>query len=41
MVVPLAVQEVAMAVWLIVKGFCDVSEHDLVPAAPARLTASR
>ena len=28
LVVPLAVQEMAMAIWLIVKGFADVGEHD-------------
>lgn len=41
LVVPLAVQEMAMAVWLIVKGFCDVTVHDQAPTAPDRVVASR
>ena len=41
LVVPLAIQEMAMAVWLIVNGFCDVTVHDQVPTAPDRLVASR
>jgi hypothetical protein len=41
LVVPLAVQEMAMALWLIVKGFCDVTEDDQVPTAPDRLVAAR
>jgi hypothetical protein len=41
LVVPLAVQEMAMALWLIVKGFCDVTEHDPASEAPGRLVASR
>lgn len=39
LVVPLAVQEMAMALWLIVKGFGDVSEPD--PVVPRQLAASR
>jgi len=34
LVVPLAVQEMAMAVWMIVRGFCDVSQHDPASEAP-------
>ena len=34
LVVPLAVQEMVMAVWMIVKGFADVEEDD--PALPTR-----
>ena len=34
LVVPLAVQEMVMAVWMIVKGFADVDDDD--PARPAR-----
>jgi len=36
LVVPLAVQEMVMAVWMIVKGFADVEEDD-----PARWTRDR
>ena len=38
---PLAVQEMVMAVWLIVRGFCDVIEPDPASEAPDRLAASR
>jgi hypothetical protein len=41
LVVPLAVQEMAMAIWLIVKGFCDVTKHDPASEAPDQLAASR
>lgn len=41
LVVPLAVQEMAMALWLIVKGFSDVSEHDPTLEARGQLAASR
>jgi hypothetical protein len=41
LVVPLAVQEMVMAVWLIVKGFCDVTEHDPAVEAPDQRAASR
>ena len=41
LIVPLAVQEMAMALWLIVRGFGDVTEHDPVSKAPAQLAASR
>ncbi len=41
LVVPLAVQEMAMAVWLIAKGFSNPAERDTMPEAPDRLTASR
>jgi len=34
LVVPLAVQEMAMAIWLIVKGFCDVTIPDPASDAP-------
>ena len=40
LVVPLAVQEVAMAIWLIVKGFCDVTTPDPASDAPHELAAS-
>jgi hypothetical protein len=38
LVIPLAVQEMAMAVWLIVKGFDDVSEPEPGLAMPERLS---
>jgi hypothetical protein len=41
LVVPLAVQEMVMALWLIVKGFCDVTEHDPALEAPDQRAASR
>jgi len=41
LVVPLAVQEMAMAIWLIVKGFCDVTTPDPASDAPHQLAASR
>lgn len=41
LVVPLAVQEMAMALWLIVKGFCDVSTPDPESDTPRQLAASR
>ena len=41
LVVPLAAQEMAMAIWLIVKGFSDLSEHAPALEAPRQLTASR
>ena len=41
LVVPLAVQEMAMALWLIVKGFCDVTTPDPASDASHRLAASR
>jgi hypothetical protein len=41
LVVPLAVQEMVMAVWLIVKGFCDVTEHDPALEVPDQRAASR
>ncbi len=41
LVVPLAVQEIAMALWMIVKGFRDVSEHDPALEAPGQLAESR
>jgi len=40
LVVPLALQEMAMAIWLIVKGFSDVSEHDPALEAPGQPVAS-
>jgi Domain of unknown function (DUF4386) len=41
LVVPLAVQEMAMAIWMIIKGFSDVAEHDPASEAPPQLAASR
>ncbi|MDX2380317.1 MAG: DUF4386 domain-containing protein [Acidimicrobiia bacterium] len=41
LVVPLAVQEMVMALWLIVKGFCDVTEHEPALEAPDQRAASR
>ena len=41
LVVPLAVQEMAMALWLIVKGFSDVAEHDATSEAADQLAVSR
>ena len=41
LVVPLAVQEMVMAIWLIVKGFCDVTEHEPALEAPDQRAASR
>lgn len=41
LVVPLAVQEMAMAIWLIVKGFCDVTTPDPESDTPHQLAASR
>jgi len=40
LVVPLAVQEMAMALWLIVSGFRDVTEHDAALEARDQLAAS-
>jgi len=39
LVVPLAVQEMAMAVWLIVKGFHDVADSEPASEGPERLSA--
>jgi len=39
LVVPLAVQEMVMAVWLIVKGFDPVSEHDGTQEVTGSITA--
>ena len=41
LVVPLAVQEMAMAIWLIVKGFGDVTKSEPASVAPGQLAASR
>ena len=41
LVVPLAVQEMAMALWLIVKGFCGVTTPDPESDTPRQLAASR
>jgi len=41
LVVPLAVQEMAMALWLIVKGFSHVTEHHRASEAPEQLVAAR
>jgi hypothetical protein len=41
LVVPLAVQEMAMAVWMIVRGFCDVSLHDPASETRPQLVALR
>ena len=40
LVVPLAVQEMAMAIWLIVKGFADVGEHDAASIESHQMAAS-
>ena len=40
LVIPLAVQEMAMAVWMIVKGFADSAEHGPAPAVPDRVTVT-
>lgn len=41
LVVPLAVQEMAMALWLIVKGFYDVTEQDATSETADQLAMSR
>ncbi|MDX2380905.1 MAG: DUF4386 domain-containing protein, partial [Acidimicrobiia bacterium] len=40
LVVPLAVQEMAMALWLIVQGFCDVTTPNPASDAPTTETAA-
>jgi len=40
LVIPLAVQEMVMAVWMIVKGFAHPAEQSQVPAAPDRAMVS-
>ena len=41
LVIPLAVQEMAMAVWLIVKGLGDVTKHHPALDAPDQLAAAQ
>jgi hypothetical protein len=41
LVVPLAVQEMAMALWLIVKGFSDVTTDEPAPMARRQPAAAR
>ncbi len=41
LVVPLAVQEMAMAVWMILRGFDGLTEHDSTAKTPPAAAASR
>ncbi len=41
LVVPLAVQEMAMAIWMIIRGFADVSPRHDASESPELLAASR